>query len=128
MREFTNGYSNAVGGADTDPWIEGLFTVESILPVQFNEHRKVRSGEERLLIAVLHDAVNCFLGDDAQAAAEASSWFTTRRGIGPFAFQNICDILAVESDELRRRLFKQRAALRNRASSSITSMPLSRAA
>ncbi len=86
-----------------------------ILPVQYFEpfkRRKFLGGERRLLLAVLEDAVSIYLtsmnGRSRKQRirfAEVRSWFYPRsdqRGL--FAFESICDQLAIDAGIFRRRL------------------------
>jgi hypothetical protein len=69
------------------------------------------SGEERLMLAVLADAINVlqrWKGSGSPCKrrnfAEAAQWVNTRGIRYPFSFDNICDALAIESQLLRARL------------------------
>ena len=128
MLRMKNAWTSLPSGAANDSWIDGPLSMECILPGQFNGRGASRSGEERLTLAVLQDAVNCFFGEDSQAAAEAACWFKSRSDAGPFAFESVCDTLRIDSAWLRRGLFRQRALTRKESRSIVPAMPLSRAA
>jgi len=76
--------------------------------------RKLLEGEYRLLLAVLEDAVRCYLTnmnlqsrEQRVKFAEVWRWFyppgdPARQGV--FAFESICDLLGIEPAVFRRRL------------------------
>jgi hypothetical protein len=68
-------------------------------------------SEQRLMLAVLVDAINVLQGwhrlgnaRKRRAFAEAAQWVNTRGTGYPFSFDSICDALGIESDILRERL------------------------
>jgi hypothetical protein len=88
-----------------------------ILPVQYFESMKrpkLLVGEYRLLLAVLEDAVRCYLTDingrskeQRTRFAEVRSWFyssgdTEQQAL--FAFESICDLLGINAGVVRKRL------------------------
>jgi hypothetical protein len=84
-----------------------------ILPAQyFGAMGAVRlSSEQRLMLAVLVDAINILQGwqragsaRKRRAFADAAQWVNTRGTGYPFSFDSICDALSIDSDVLRRRL------------------------
>jgi len=97
-------------GVQPDAYIDGPFSLECVLPAQLGGRRAPYTGEERLMLAVLEDAIRCFFGDDSQARIESTIWLRERGGAGPFTFENICEVLGVEAGWLRKGLFRQRAA------------------
>jgi len=100
--------------------IAELFQPDSLLPTQFFDRMRrsvTFDGERRLMIAILEDAVDVYrkqacaadrkrrqLFDDAEAWIESSE----RRWV--FSFENICDVLGLEAEYLRKglRAWKQR--------------------
>jgi hypothetical protein len=88
-----------------------------ILPVQYwtslKTHKAVE-GERRLWLAVLEDAVRCYLANrnprDAQQRmvfAEARDWFYPRRNVphhAPVSFEDVCDELGIDAEAFRGRL------------------------
>jgi hypothetical protein len=69
------------------------------------------SGEQRLMLAVLIDAINVLEswrgGGSAQKRrnfAEAAQWVNTLGTGYPFSFDSVCDALEIESELLRSRL------------------------
>ena len=86
-----------------------------ILPVQYFEpikQRKLLSGERRLLLAVLEDAVRSYLSnmnrprrEQRAQFAEVRRWFYGSGGSqGLFAFESICDLLEINANIFRKRL------------------------
>jgi hypothetical protein len=69
------------------------------------------SGEQRLMLAVLVDAINVLQswqgGGSARKRrnfAEAAQWVNTRGASHPFSFDSVCDALEIDSELLRSRL------------------------
>jgi hypothetical protein len=98
--ESQNQYAELFGSADI------------ILPSQFFDGigGKSLSAEQRLMFAVLVDAINVLQGWNRHPSArkrrdfaEAGKWITTR-GDAPFSFDNICDGLNINPEILRVRL------------------------
>lgn len=128
MQRTIDSSMGSLAGNQFDSSLEGPFIMECVLPAQVNEKRAALSGEERLLLAVLEDAVNCFFGEDSQARIESTLWFQDRAYLGPFSFENICDIFGLDSGWLRKGLFRRRALLRQREAPSMSVVRFSRAA
>jgi hypothetical protein len=68
-------------------------------------------AEQRLMLAVLVDAINILQGwhrlgsaRKRRAFAEAGQWVNTRGTHYPFSFDSICDALSIDPDILRQRL------------------------
>jgi hypothetical protein len=69
------------------------------------------SSEQRLMLAVLVDAINVVQGwrglgsaRKRRAFAEAAHWVNCRGTGYPFSFDSICDALSIDSEILRRRM------------------------
>jgi hypothetical protein len=69
------------------------------------------SGEQRLMLAVLADAINVLQswqgGGNVRKRrnfAEAAQWVNTRGTSHPFAFDSVCDALSVDPELVRARL------------------------
>ena len=98
-----------------------IFQPDTLLPSQFFDRVRRRTehdGERRLMIAVLEDAVDVYRKQaDArdprgeQLFQEAEAWIEDPDRTWLFSFQNICDVLDIDADYLRRglRAWKQRA-------------------
>ena len=84
-----------------------------ILPSQFFESVGARafSSEQRLMLAVLIDAINA-LGNSRvspnrrkrNSFNDASSWVFTDGVRSPLSFDHVCEALSVDAQSLRRRL------------------------
>jgi hypothetical protein len=94
---------------DTD----ALGLTDIILPSQF--FGAMGGGglcsEQRLMLAVLVDAINILQGwhplgsaRKRRAFAEAAQWVNTRGTGYPFSFDSICDALGIDPEILRERL------------------------
>jgi hypothetical protein len=92
---------------------DALSTPDIILPSQYFEltgtHRL--SSEQRLMLAVLVDAINILQNSRAAAAPHKSAAYTDARewvfaecDEQPFSFENVCDGLAIDPSMLRARL------------------------
>jgi hypothetical protein len=90
-----------------------LSQVDVILPSQyFGSIGSVGlSGEQRLMLAVLVDAINVLQswqgGGSARKRrnfAEAAQWVNTPGTSHPFSFDSVCDALEIDSELLRSRL------------------------
>jgi hypothetical protein len=84
-----------------------------ILRSQFFEMVGTRSlsSEQRLMLAVLADAINVvqeFGGSSSlrkrNSFNEASSWIFTKGVTSPLSFDNVCDALSIDARSLRWRL------------------------
>jgi hypothetical protein len=92
---------------------DGLGLTDIILPSQY--FGAMGGGglcsEQRLMLAVLVDAINILQGwhrlgnaRKRRAFAEAAQWVTTRGTGYPFSFDSICDALGIDPAILRDRL------------------------
>jgi hypothetical protein len=68
-------------------------------------------SEQRLMLAVLADAINVVQGwrgvgsaRKRRAFAEAAHWVNTQGTGYPFSFDSICDALSIDSEILRQRM------------------------
>jgi len=114
---------------DTEDRLTGFLQPDVILPTQFFQSLRTKSqfnGERRLMIAVLEDAVNCFMkqlhATDPKARQlflEAQEWITADDRTWFFAFENVCDTLDLNPDYVREGLFKWRAAERRRVGDAV---------
>ena len=87
-----------------------------ILPCQYFESVGTRtlSGEQRLMLAVLADAINVLQGHRVSIYGgkrnpfnEALSWvFAERRATSLLSFDHVCDALALDTGSLRKRLWE----------------------
>ena len=87
-----------------------------VLPDQFFAEFSKRPGidsERRLMLAVLEDAVQCYqrfaLARDARGHfefEEAQRWIASDDREWPFSFENICDVLGLDTEYIREGLRK----------------------
>jgi len=83
-----------------------------ILPSQFFESvgAQTFSCEQRLMLAVLADAINVLGSSDSsnlrkrKSFNEAWSWVFTKRITSSLSFDHVCDALGVDAESLRKRL------------------------
>jgi hypothetical protein len=80
-------------------------------PHQLEADCRLDTPEKRLMIAILADAINCFQKYAAarnrrnrRVVHEAEKWLMSADRSWPFSFENICDILAIDSQRLRSNL------------------------
>jgi hypothetical protein len=109
---------------NTEDRLAGFLQPDVILPTQFFQSLRSKSqfnGERRLMIAVLEDAVNCFMKQlhaidpkARQLFLEAAEWISDDDRTWFFAFENVCDTLDLNPEYIRAGLFKWRAAERRR--------------
>jgi len=102
-----------------------LFEPDTLLPAQFFAAFSREGGlvrERRLMLAVLQDAVECYqkyaLARDPKGRMlfeDAEEWIDMREREWPFSYENICEILGLHPEYIRRGLSKwrqQRAPLK----------------
>ena len=94
-------------------WINPI-EQEIILPAQFAEGGWAHTPEQRLMWAVLSDALDLLVAplrpgalkatSRPRAIAEARAWVESDDTLWPFSFENICGALGLHPDWLRRRV------------------------
>ena len=73
------------------------------------------AAEQALMSAVLEDAIRCLAGEIGprskrpELAIEAREWLMDTDRRWPFSFENICDALDMNADQLRSRLLRDAA-------------------
>jgi hypothetical protein len=96
----------------------GLFQPDTLLPSQYFDRFRRRSqldGERRLMLAVLEDAVDMYrkhcgsLGRNRQLFLDAEEWIDDDDRTWIFSFLNLCDVLDLDGDYLRRGLHALKA-------------------
>lgn len=93
-----------------------LFEPSAILPAQFFASSSLGArGERALMQAVLVDAITCFqkqFVDKSQRtqrlASEAEAWLFSDERHWPFSFLNICGVIGLDPEYLRRGLIRWR--------------------
>ena len=98
---------------------------DTLLPVQYNEPIRRRSaleGEQKLMFAVLEDAVECYLKHmNAKSRSrrllfcEVQIWINAKNKVGLFSYQTLCESLGIDAKALRTALVGRcaRSKLRN---------------
>lgn len=94
--------------------IAPLFQPDILLPAQYSEtvrQKTVAMPERDLMLAVLEDAVCCFqkyvLASDRRGRIlfkEAEGWIFDDDDSGVFSYTNVCDVLGIDRNYLRRGL------------------------
>jgi len=67
------------------------------------------AGTRSLMLAVLEDAVRCFLDGGKYVSEEARNWIYSNRRSWPFAFVVVCETLRLEPSAVRRMLAQMKA-------------------
>jgi len=87
-----------------------------LMPAQYADlvrRNHTLEGELKLLMAVLEDAIRCYLrnvdakgGERKREFIEVRNWFesTVAGPAGIFSFENLCEALGIEPHRLRARL------------------------
>ncbi len=96
--------------------ILGPFEQDTILPSQFFSRmcrRDHRTGEHRLMLAVLEDAVNIYLKRNGgrpglRVFREIEQWFASTDDSYIFSFERICQALGLDAEFIRRGLREAR--------------------
>jgi hypothetical protein len=104
--------------------LNDLFEPDVLLPIQYFaalKRKRFSSGEHRLLIAIMQDAVECFQkhihardSKRRQLYLDAESWIAADDYMGTFSFNNVCDLLGMSPDYLRQGLIDWRDRERTR--------------
>jgi len=95
--------------------IENILQEEAVLPGQFPTLglKRYRSGEHRLMLAVLCDAAYVYSTDVGRRRGlrlrrEIEQWFESDDTSYVFAFESICDALGLDASYIRRCLLTPR--------------------
>ncbi|MBI3000232.1 MAG: hypothetical protein HYY46_17545 [Deltaproteobacteria bacterium] len=88
------------------------FAVESEY-LETQRRRSVHEGAIGLMLAILEDAVNCYMKYAAakdrrggQQFKEAEEWIFERHSAWLFSFENICEILGIDPEYVRHGLLR----------------------
>jgi hypothetical protein len=105
---------------------DGSFDPADLAVVEQFSKNGVLGGEERLMLAVLQDAVECFqenvLGQypwETQLFEEAENWILAKNTDWLFSFENICETLQLNADYIRRGLMAWKQAKRKSHSAKV---------
>jgi len=107
--------------SERNGWLGPLHSVaipDLVTPAQWQilNRNLDRSPEKRLLLAILEDAINCWLQDGltgrkARVKAEATEWlFSDNDAL--FGFKSVCEHLEIDPAYFRARLRQSAAAPR----------------
>jgi hypothetical protein len=103
-----------------DEKLPGLFEPDTLLPIQYFEamrRKHLLEGEKRLILSVLEDAVDCFMkcidsttNKGQRLFRDADDWINLEDKHWVFSFGNVCEMLDIEPEYLRRglQLWKER--------------------
>ena len=97
-----------------DERLPGWFVPDTLLPIQYFEamrRKHLLPGEERLVLSVLEDAVECFMKcidsstrKGQRLFRDAEVWITLEDKKWVFSFDNVCETLNIDPNYLRRGL------------------------
>ena len=97
-----------------DERLPGLFEPDTLLPIQYFEamrRKHLLEGEKRLILSVLEDAVECFMkciesptSKGQRLFRDADEWIALEDKRWVFSFDNVCDMLDINPDYMRRGL------------------------
>lgn len=90
----------AAGWADLDG---AMFELDAVLPDQYTETATDWTPEQRLMEAVLLDALRRF----RKASKEATRWLFGPPTAGLYDFTNVCTTLGLDAETIRRRLLEK---------------------
>jgi hypothetical protein len=89
----------------------GFLQLDIMLPSQHFGPPRKQAPEQRLMIAVLQDALECvekyrFATEthDQRLFHEAKQWFLADETAWPYSFECICGVLDLDSNAVRQRL------------------------
>jgi hypothetical protein len=99
--------SNLILDLDVDVGLQG--DVDSIcLSWGTPQTGECSAGVRALMLAVLEEAIHCFLSNDRRAREEAERWIISDRRRSPFSFTVVCETLGLDPDSARRALRRLR--------------------
>src|SRR5271167_2320290 len=97
-----------------DERLPALFEPDTLLPIQYFEamrRKHLLEGEKRLILSVLEDAIECFMKcmDSAtnkgqRLYRDADEWIWLEDKHWVFSFDNVCDMLDINPEYMRRGL------------------------
>lgn len=98
----------------SDERLLDIFDPDIVLPAQHFaalQRKKFPSGEHRLLVALIQDAVECFQkhmhardSKRRQLFLDAQDWIGSEDDRGVFSFNNVCMLLGMNPDYVRQGL------------------------
>jgi hypothetical protein len=97
-----------------DERLPGLFEPDTLLPIQYFEAMRKKhllEGEKRLILSVLEDAIECFMkcidsptSKGQRLFRDADEWISLEDKHWVFSFDNVCDMLDINPEYMRRGL------------------------
>lgn len=112
-----------LSSSDVEELLEQMFAPPSVDAGQVPMHAYTRleTGEMRLALAILEDALRCALRhhdsritEQRLAAREAMDWIRSEDDSPPFTFVRVCQLFDLDPDWIRdtlhRRLYRSRTA------------------
>ena len=104
---------------DIDKMVASLFQPDSVSPAQYLEtvcRKTYIEAEQKLMLAVLEDAVTCFQGvfaardkKEARQFREAEDWILQQgKSDWLFSFDNVCETLGLNPGYIREGLLRWR--------------------
>ena len=89
-----------------------MCTPVALLPAQVAERSLAEmQPEQRLLVAILEDAIGCVLkyrdardSHSRRIFRDAAQWVMEERGDRPFSFEHLCGVLGLDAGAVRRSL------------------------
>jgi hypothetical protein len=97
-----------------DERLPALFEPDTLLPIQYFEamrRKHLLEGEKRLILSVLEDAIECFMkcidsptNKGQRLFREADEWINLEDKHWVFSFDNVCDMLDINPEYMRRGL------------------------
>lgn len=97
-----------------DERLPSLFEPDTLLPIQYFEamrRKHLLEGEKRLILSVLEDGIECFMkyidsstNKGQKLFRDAEEWITLGDKRWIFSFDNVCEMLDINPDYMRRGL------------------------
>jgi hypothetical protein len=116
-----HGYSGSSASTDgerqTQGFSNGLLIPDVMLPAQYYGRLRpgFATGEGRLLLAVLQDAIDCYIVNMQRRSSNAQiefrevrNWFSARNQRDLFAFETICEVFGFDPGSIRHALWTLR--------------------
>lgn len=104
--------------------LHDIFEPDVLLPVQYFaqlKRKKYKSGEHRLVVAIMQDAVECFQkhihardSKRRQLYLDAETWIGEDDDLNVFSFNNVCALLSIDVEYVRKGLLDWRDMQRSR--------------
>jgi len=118
---------------DMDDRAAAIFAPDTLLASQYFDRirrRKDVTGEQRLMCAVIENAVDTYLKHAAATARhhqqlfdEAEAWIEAGDRSWLYAFETICDYLGFDADHVRQGLRRWKARARGDATTAPAAVP-----